>query len=60
MTKSMQRKIAIYLLLLSSSFITQAAEEDVSSDFLDFIIEIEEGAQDGFVSWLEDDSEDNE
>lgn len=52
----MKFKTILIYLVLGSCFLTQAAEE-VSEDFLDFLIEVEDGAGDGFVTWLEDDSE---
>lgn len=54
----MKIKTILIYLVLGSCFLTQAAEE-VSEDFLDFLIEVEESTGDGFTTWLEDDSEDD-
>ena len=53
----MKVKIIMISLLLSCCFFTQATEE-VSTDFLDFLIEVEDATGDGFVTWLESNDED--
>jgi len=52
--------LALFLLLISQGVLATENDEDLSSDFLEFIADMDEITGDGFESWLESNTTEQE